>query len=66
MSWMSSVAEYLTKSPDDIVFEVMFSLASSETLATPKSQTSGSPLPIHRQHPYSYESDPSVNSPRQR
>ena len=52
MSWMSSGAEYLTKSPDDIVFEVTCSLISSEIFAIPKSQTSGSPLPVHDQPSY--------------
>ena len=49
---MSSGAEYLTPSPDDTVFETVFSVASSTTLAIPKSQTSGSPLPARGQLGY--------------
>ena len=49
---MSSGAEYLTTSPDDTVFEVAFSLISSEILAIPKSQICGSPLLVCGQ-PYS-------------
>ena len=40
---MSSMAEYLTTSPDDTVFEIVFSVISSTILAIAKSQISGSP-----------------------
>ena len=43
---ISSGAEYLTTSPDDIVFEVAFSFISSEILAIPKSQICASPLQV--------------------
>ena len=46
---MSSGAEYLTISPDATVFEVRFSLTSSEIFAIPKSQICGSPLPVRGQ-----------------
>ena len=42
---MSSGAEYLTKPPDDTVFETEFTLISPEIPAIPKSQSCGSPLP---------------------
>jgi len=42
---MSSMAKYLTGPPDDIVFEIVFSV-SSTIFAIAKSQTSGSPLPV--------------------
>jgi len=53
---MSSGAAYLTISPDVTVFEVKFSLISSEILAISKSQICGSPLPV-RSQPLSRESD---------
>ena len=51
---MSSGAEYLTTSPDGIVFGVPLSLNSSEILAIPKSQICGSPFPVGDQ-PLFYE-----------
>lgn len=42
---MSSVAEYLTTSPDDAVFDILFSVISSTIFAIQKSQIRGSPLP---------------------
>jgi hypothetical protein len=56
---MSSGAEYLTISPDVTVFEVKFSLISSEILAIPKSQICASPLSVHGQ-PLSRKSDVNV------
>jgi len=53
---ISSGAEYLTISPDDIVLDVAFSLTSSEIFAIPKSQICGSPLQVRSQRP-SYESN---------
>ena len=44
LSSMSSMAEYLTMSPDDTVFTVVFSVISSTIFAILKSQINGSPL----------------------
>lgn len=46
---MSSMAEYLTTSPDETVFEIVFSVISSTIFAIAKSQISGSPLPAYGQ-----------------
>jgi len=46
LSLMSSGAEYLTVTPDDTVFEIVLSLASSTIFAIPKSQICGLPLPV--------------------
>ena len=44
LSSMSSVAPYLTTSPDDTVFEIVLSVISSTIFAIAKSQISASPF----------------------
>jgi len=61
----SSGAEYLTKSPDDTVFEIVLSLTSSTIFAIPKSQICGSPLPVCGQ-PQSVGRMCTWNLPRER